>query len=124
MFFEHTRLHELVFQTCADCASPLWYPRTVCPLCLGTNLRLTPSSGRGAVYSFTTLHRAGHESRKEDVPYTVVLVDLEENVRIIGDLLEVSPADVYVGMPVEVAFVETSDSMTLPAFTARQANGA
>ncbi|HEV7207546.1 MAG TPA: OB-fold domain-containing protein [Mycobacteriales bacterium] len=124
LFFDSARKHELVFQTCADCAVPLWYPRTVCPLCLGTNLPLTRASGRGAVYSFTTLYRAGHESRQQDVPYTIALVDLEENVRMIGDLIDVPPADVHIGMPVEVRFIETTDSMTLPAFTARHVRGA
>jgi len=124
LFFDGAREHELVFQICADCDAHVWYPRAVCPQCIGTNLVLNRSSGRGSIYSFTTLHRAGHESRKQDVPYSVVLVDLEEGVRVIGDLLDVPPAEVHIGMPVSVAFIETTDSVTLTAFTERNANEA
>jgi len=41
--------------------------------------------------------------------YIVVLVDLEEGVRIVSNLREVDPDDVMIGMPVEVVF-ETFDS--------------
>jgi hypothetical protein len=43
-----------------------------------------------------------------DYPYIVVLVDLEEGVRLVSNLWDIDPADVRVGMPVE-AYYETFD---------------
>lgn len=76
----------LVVQRCDACGAAVWYLRTVCPVCGTAALRLTESAGRGSVHTLTTLYRAGHPDRAEDVPYTVGLVDLDEGVRIIGDL--------------------------------------
>src|SRR5262249_20425764 len=44
-------------------------------------------------------------------PFTVVLVDLEEGVRMVGNLLD---GEAYVGMPVEVEFQRMDDELTLP----------
>jgi len=47
--------------------------------------------------------------------YVVVLVDLEEGVRIISNLKDVNPDDVTIGMPVEVLF-ESFDGVILHQF--------
>jgi uncharacterized OB-fold protein len=94
---EHARGEELtylealadgrvVFQICDGCGSAVWYLRTVCPVCMSAELREHTSAGAGTIYSLTTLHRAGNAARADDVPYTVALVDLDEGVRVIGDL--------------------------------------
>lgn len=76
----------VVFQRCLSCGASVWYLRSVCPGCMSAELVLTDSAGLGTVYTFTTLLRAGDPARAEDVPYSVALVDLDEGVRIIGDL--------------------------------------
>jgi uncharacterized OB-fold protein len=60
------------------------------------------ASGAGRVHSFTVVHRAPNEYRDE-APYVVALVDLAEGVRMMTRLVDVEPADVSVGMPVELA---------------------
>ncbi|GAA2089196.1 hypothetical protein GCM10009840_29610 [Pseudolysinimonas kribbensis] len=78
----------IAFQVCEECGAAIWYPRTVCPACMSGALRWARSAGRGAVHSLTTLHRAGHPDREAELPYTVALVDLDEGIRIIGDLAD------------------------------------
>jgi len=53
---------------------------------MAASLREEVSAGLGTVHTLTTIHRAGHPDRAEDVPYTVALVDLDEGIRVIGDL--------------------------------------
>lgn len=117
LFYERARAHELVYQVCQNCRQHWWYLRTVCPACLATELTLTPSSGTGTVYSYTTLYRAGTPSRAGDVPYTIALVDLDEGVRVIGDLCDVEPNKAAIGMRVQVVYLEMTDEITRIGFT-------
>ena len=67
----------LHFQRCAACGLLLGYPRVLCPGCGGRDLAFEESAGQGTVYSATTVH-----TREE--AYTVLLVDLDEGVRVMG----------------------------------------
>ena len=60
------------------------------------------AAGTGHVHSFTVVHRAPGAYRDE-APYVVALVDLAEGVRLMTRLVDVEPAAVAVGLPVELA---------------------
>ena len=92
----------LDLQRCQTCGRHVFYPRAVCPHCGGSHLEWVTASGRASVYSFTVVHRAPAEFQAE-APYVVALVELEEGVRMLTRLLDVEPARVWVGMPVEVS---------------------
>ena len=92
----------LRIQRCEACGRHVFYPRAVCPHCTSGRLAWVEASGRGRVHSFTVVHRAPHDYRDE-VPYVVALVDLDEGVRMMTRLVDVEPADVRVDLPVEVA---------------------
>jgi uncharacterized protein len=89
-------------QRCRACGRHVFYPRAVCPHCTSGELGWVEAGGAGRVHSFTVVHRAPPEYR-DDVPYVVALVDLEEGVRLMTRLVDVEPAAVSVDMPVEVA---------------------
>ena len=76
VFWDSVQNQELVFQKCGDCGQLRHPPRPVCPKCRSLNIGWEPSSGRGTVHSMTTYHEAPHPGLK--VPYTVVLIELEE----------------------------------------------
>ena len=44
------------------------------------------------------------------------VVELEEGVRMVGELLDAEPEDVKIGAPVEVAWVHVDDDLTIPAW--------
>jgi uncharacterized OB-fold protein len=92
----------LRLQRCADCDRHVFYPRAVCPRCMSSDLEWVEANGAGLVHSFTVVHRAPADFR-EEVPYVVALIDLDEGVRMMTRLVDVEPAAVVVGMPVEVA---------------------
>ncbi len=48
------------------------------------------------------------------VPFNVAVIELDEGVRIIGNILETENADIHEGMPVEVTFEDVEDGVSLP----------
>jgi hypothetical protein len=49
-------------------------------------------------------------------PYSVVLVELNEGVRLVSNMVGVKPDEIFIGMPVEVVFDDISEGLTLPKF--------
>jgi uncharacterized protein len=101
-FWEGVAEGVLRVQRCGACGRHVFYPRAVCPHCTTGELAWVEAGGGGLVHSFTVVHRAPAEYRDE-APYVVALVELDEGVRLMTRLVDVAPADVRVDMPVEVA---------------------
>jgi len=117
-YWEKAKAHELWIMRCDDCQQAYFYPRAICPNCFSRNTRWLQSSGRGVLYAFTVVHRGPTPAFRDAVPYVGALVQLEEGVRIPTNLVEVEPdpANIKVGMPVEVIFEDVTESITLPKF--------
>jgi len=113
-FWEGVNRHELVFQKCKQCGTLLHPPRPMCPKCRSAEMEWAPSKGKGTVYSWVTYRESPDPGFK--APYSVVLVELEEGVRLVSNLVDVSPDDISIGMPVEVVFEDIADDLTLPKF--------
>ncbi|MCL2534835.1 MAG: OB-fold domain-containing protein [Nocardiaceae bacterium] len=62
------------------------------------------ASGRGSVFSFVVHHAPKVPGRS--LPFVVALVELEEGVRMLGELRDVDPSEVSVGMPVQAQFLD------------------
>ena len=101
-FWEGIAEGVLRVQRCGSCGRHVFYPRAVCPYCASSKLDWVDASGRGRIHSYTVVHRAPPEYRDE-VPYVVALVELDEGVRMMTRLVDVEPAGVRVDLPVEVA---------------------
>ena len=101
----HWRLRDVRYRLegnrCDDCGTLFFPPRKLCPECRSE--RLTPQglSGRGEVYSYTTVYK-GPAGFADFLPYTVALVRLEEGPLITAQLTDVDPDEVTIGMPVEM----------------------
>src|SRR5260370_28545175 len=97
-YWEGTRRHELLVQQCNACERLRFYPRSVCPYCLSDQFQWRPSTGRGAVYSFTVIHRAPLPAFRDKVPYVLALIELEEGVRMMSNVVDCDPAQVRIGL--------------------------
>lgn len=91
----------LVGEICPHCSAKLFPPRDVCPQCGGPAKDVFAFSGRGVVYSFSTLYNAP-EGFEAYAPYTVALVKLEEGPMVAAQLTDVERDAVRIGMPVEM----------------------
>lgn len=116
VYFDHLRDHELVFQRCTGCSHAVFPLRTVCPHCQSESLDLERSTVQGTVYSFTTQHRASHPFFQAELPITLVLVDLDEGVRVFANLVDCAPDDARIGMAVEAVFDDVEPELTLLRF--------
>jgi uncharacterized OB-fold protein len=120
-YWEGARKHELRILRCEDCQLFVHYPEPACPRCRSSRVVPVRVSGRGVVYSYTVTHHKGAPGFQNEVPFVVVLVELEEQtgLRIIANIRGCEPADVRIGMPVEVIFEDAGSDITLPQFRVR-----
>jgi uncharacterized OB-fold protein len=109
----------LRFEQCRRCAAYMHPPTGRCHACHSTDVAPAAVSGHGHVYSFTVNYQQWIPGSD---PYVVVLVDLDEGtadepLRLTSNLVGTDPADVTIGMPVEVCFLQRDD-VWLPQFRA------
>lgn len=93
--------YQLVGEVCPNCNNKIFPPRDVCPTCEREAKTPFTFSGRGEVYSYSTIHAAPNGFEKY-VPYTVALVRLAEGPLVTAQLTDVDEDEVKVGMPVEM----------------------
>ncbi|MFF2086781.1 bifunctional MaoC family dehydratase N-terminal/OB-fold nucleic acid binding domain-containing protein [Nocardia sp. NPDC058176] len=74
------------------------------------------AAGTGTVFSFVVHHAPKVPGR--DLPFVVALVELDEGVRMLGELRGIDPAEVAIGVPVRVAFERLPDGSVLPYWQA------
>jgi uncharacterized protein len=73
------------------------------------------ASGKGTVFSFVVHHAPKVPGRT--LPFVVALVELEEGVRMFGELRNIDPAAVEIGMPVRTTYIDFPEGDTGPAWT-------
>ena len=97
----HQQRYRLVGERCDTCGVAIFPPRDVCPECDKPAKTPLTLSGRGEIYSYSTVYHppAGFE---ESAPYTVALVHLEEGPMVAAQLTDVDDDQVAIGMPVEM----------------------
>jgi len=115
-FYGHCKDGELRFQRCRDCDAWRHVPREMCPECGSWSWEWARSSGRGRVFSWTVVVRALHPAFQDACPYAPVVVEMEEGVRMLSEVMDCPPGELEIDLPVEVAFEEVTDEVTLPKF--------
>jgi len=93
-FKEHNEAlkeNRLLGLKCLSCGAVTAPPRMVCRQCAGTDLEVVQLAGTGKIQTFTTVYVPA-EGREKEVPYIVVLVELDEGPWIMGNLEGVEPA--------------------------------
>jgi len=106
-FWDGTREQRLLLPRCRTCdGGVFWYPRPTCPRCLHADLEWVEAAGTG------TVHAVSVQARSDD-PYAVVLVDLDEGVRLMSNT---TTSDVAVGDRVRVTWEALEDGRNLWLF--------
>jgi uncharacterized OB-fold protein len=121
-FWAGTAAGQLRIQRCGECGALRHPPGPGCPECGALRPEHVIASGTGQVYSYVVHHHPPVPGRR--LPFVVALVELVEGVRMVGELLDVTPAQVRVGAPVRVDFVHIDDELTLPAWRLLDPQGA
>ncbi|ATO61968.1 Zn-ribbon domain-containing OB-fold protein [Mycobacterium avium] len=110
-FWNGLRENKLLIQRCSGCGKLRHPPRPMCPHCRSLDWQAVESSGRGTVYSYVMPHEPKFPFF--EYPYIVVLVELEEGVRLVSNLTGIDPAEVTPGLPVEVYYQTFDGSQEL-----------
>jgi uncharacterized protein len=109
-YFAHLAQGRLMLQRSRASGKCFFYPRVAAPVTGDRDLEWVPASGRGTVHA-TTIMRP----KPPQQPYNVVLVDLEEGVRVMSRVEGVAPEAVKIGMPVQ-ARIGTQDDKAILLF--------
>ena len=113
-YWEGCKREELLVQKCQDCGKLTFVPQPACMHCLSSKLEWVKASGRGTVYSYTSVWRP--QTPAFEVPYVVAIIDTDDGYQMMSNIVGCEPAQVEVGMRVEVEFRPMSETITLPYF--------
>jgi len=102
----------LEMQECRACRDRWYLPRSLCRSCGSDRIENMPAGGDGVVHAATTIHRAPGPEFADSLPYGIVLVDLDEGVRVMGR----APPNITIGTRVR-CHMERVVETDLPVFT-------
>lgn len=115
-FYGHCARGELRFQRCDACGAWRHPPRYRCGACGSDAWTWTRSSGRGRVFTWTVTHRPIDPAFADEVPYAIVVAELEEGPRLVGNLRGLDPSLLRLDLPVEVGFDAAGEGVALVHF--------
>ncbi|RZT87136.1 hypothetical protein EV383_4044 [Pseudonocardia sediminis] len=112
-YWDGARRGALVLQRCTACGHVRHYPTLLCPVCHSDGVEPLEACGRGTVHSWTVAHHAFDPAFADDLPYTLVTVDVEEGPRVLARL-EPDTAGLQIGRPVTIGFAPGAGGVPVP----------
>jgi hypothetical protein len=105
---ETPRRYNLGGSKCSTCNTVYFPPRAVCPACTRHRQsigKMVPFqlSGAGEVFSYTVVHEAA-EGFEMQVPYVIALVRTDEGPVLTGQVVDIEPDGVRIGLRVHATF--------------------
>lgn len=116
-FWQGTKEGKLLVQHCVACDRNQFFPRYFCTVCAGP-VEWIETSGQGEVHTFSIVRQNHTPPFNELVPYVLAIIDLDEGVRMMGNVIDIPVDQVTIGMRVQVRFVEETDAIWLPLWEA------
>ena len=108
-FWQAAKAGAFALRRCTQCARFHWYPRPICPFCMG-DTAWTQASGTGVLYSVTVTRRAG------PVPYALAYVTLDEGVTVLTHVVDGDLDALRIGQRVQVTFADAEGGWKVPVF--------
>ena len=115
-WYAHLARGELRFQRCAACGRWRHPPRHLCAECGSDTWEWAAASGRGTLFSWTVTHQAMHPAFTDALPYAVVVVELDEGVRVVSGVRGIEPADLRLELPLQAEIEPVDDAIGLVYF--------
>jgi uncharacterized OB-fold protein len=114
-YWASLREHAVRVQRCDDCSTFRFPPREICDRCQGRLSTWVACSGRAHLVSWIVTHQAFGQAFRESVPYTVLLVrlDEQEDILLYGNLRDASPEELSIGMALDPVYEDGAGGVTL-----------
>lgn len=116
VFYDGCRERKLLYQHCRDCGEVIFFPKELCPNCMGRDLEWLESRGKGKIHTFTIAYAAAPPEFAEDQPYVLAIVEMDEGYRMMSNIVDCDFETITCEMPVEVVFDPVTPEVSLPKF--------
>lgn len=103
-FWEGVEEQELRYQHCNSCGRNVFPARRFCPHCAAADFEWRISSGNGTIYSFSVLELGAIAAFADQVPYAIIVVDLDEGFRMTSRMDAADYSVLRCDLPVRVSF--------------------
>ena len=115
-YWTGAREGRLMIQRCGRTGRCFLYSRRLAPGADEADIRWIEAKGTGTVYSFTVCHAPAGPAFRDETPYVVACVELDEGARIVSNLVTDDIDAVRIGQRVEAFFDKVSEELTIPKF--------
>jgi hypothetical protein len=112
-YWEAAAEGRLLIQRCTSCGSRQFYPRALCTTC-GAVPDWEEVSGRGVVHTFTVIRQQGGRPFRDELPYIVAMIALEEGPMMMGNVTGCTVEKVFIGLAVRAYIVEAEPGVGVP----------
>ena len=114
-FWDGTKANKLLLQKCSECSKVYFPPRPFCPACASREVSVLEASGKGVLWSYVIHHRPVPGFTP---PYAIAVVKLAEGPTMMTNIVDCpqTPEALVLDMPLEVAFEQLDEEITLPLF--------
>jgi uncharacterized OB-fold protein len=106
----------LHLQRCDACSTWRHPPRILCAACGSDAWSWQPAAGTGRIFTWTVTHRATDPAFAGELPYAIVVVELDEGPRVVGNVIGLAPTDLRLDLLVRVVLDRRSDTIALVDF--------
>lgn len=110
-FWDSCRAGAMALQRCSACRRFRYPPRSVCPFCLSVDARWMPVRGTGTVYVALVVYPRSRDP--QHATSSLVIVELDEGVRMWSNVVGCDPEAVAIGDRVRLIY----DDAGVPRFT-------
>ena len=116
-YWEYLRKKDLHLQKCGNCGQIYFPPCVGCHYCGSyNNYEWVPVQAKGQIYSWIVIVQPIAPILKDDVPFAVALVKLDDGPRIAGRIVDCPSDEIYVDMRVDGKYEVIDENLTLLNF--------
>jgi len=116
IYWDSANDEKLMVQYSIDTEEYFLYSKQLTNAANSNKIEWRQVSGKGEIYSFTIVYAPAGPAFKEDTPYIVACIKLDEGARIISNILTDKIEEVCIGDRVKVIFEKQNDGFTIPKF--------
>lgn len=114
-FWQSCQSGKFLLHRCNICDQHYW-PATRCVTHGNTAMHWVESSGRGQLYTYTVMHRVLSPAFKDQAPYVVGVVQLDEGPFFHSNVVNYDQKKIHVGMRLQVVMTNHASGFSIPVF--------